>query len=119
MTRLLPGAVHFPYIARSCVTRQRALHLRLGVPARLGMLRQAGTDPVVQVSGLDGNAIQAVPPDVSHHDLVTVPAEVKAQAVAISTEHKDAVVVVCDSMLSTGGEILGSPDIPERANAGR
>jgi septum formation protein len=84
-------------------------------PARLGVLRQAGIDPIVQVSGVDEDAVQAALPDASHQELVTALARAKAQAVADVTEHKDAVIVACDSMLSINGEILGKPGTPERA----
>jgi septum formation protein len=84
-------------------------------PARLGVLRQAGIDPIVQVSGVDEDAVQAALPNASHQELVTALARAKAQAVAEVTEHKDAVIVACDSMLSINGEILGKPGTPERA----
>jgi septum formation protein len=84
-------------------------------PARLGVLRQAGIDPIVQVSGVDEDAVQAALPHASHQELVTALARAKAQAVAEVTEHKDAVIVACDSMLSINGEILGKPGTPERA----
>jgi septum formation protein len=84
-------------------------------PARLGVLRQAGIDPIVQVSGVDEDAVQAALPDASHQELVTELARAKAKAVAEVTEHKDAVIVACDSMLSINGEILGKPGTPERA----
>jgi septum formation protein len=84
-------------------------------PARLGVLRQAGIDPIVQVSGVDEDAVQAALPNASHQELVTALARTKAQAVAEVTEHKDAVIVACDSMLSINGEILGKPGTPERA----
>ncbi|MET0238198.1 MAG: Maf family protein [Kibdelosporangium sp.] len=84
-------------------------------PARLGVLRQAGIDPIVHVSGVDEDAVQAALPDATHQELVTALARAKAQAVADVTEHKDAVIVACDSMLSINGEILGKPGTPERA----
>ena len=84
-------------------------------PARLGVLRQAGIEPIVQVSGVDEDAIQAALPDAGHQELVTALARAKAEAVAEVTTHRDVVIVACDSMLSINGEILGKPGTPERA----
>ncbi|CAM3620154.1 nucleoside triphosphate pyrophosphatase [Kibdelosporangium persicum] len=84
-------------------------------PARLGVLRQAGIDPLVHVSGVDEDAVTAALPDASHQELVTALAQAKADAVAAETTERDAVIVACDSMLSINGEILGKPGTPERA----
>jgi septum formation protein len=86
-------------------------------PARLNVLRQAGIDPVVRVSGVDEDAVTTALPDASHQELVTALAEAKAEAVVdlVAAEHPDAVIVGCDSMLSLGDEILGKPGTPERA----
>jgi septum formation protein len=81
------------------------------------VLRSAGIDAVVRVSGVDENAIAAALPDASHQELVTALARAKAQAVVelVAAEHLDAVVVGCDSMLSIGGDIVGKPATAERA----
>ncbi|MEV4319328.1 nucleoside triphosphate pyrophosphatase [Actinocrispum sp. NPDC049592] len=86
-------------------------------PARLTVLRQAGVDPVVRVSGVDEDAITASLPGASHQDLVTALAEAKAEAVVdgVAAEFPDSVIVACDSMLSLNGDILGKPGTPERA----
>jgi septum formation protein len=86
-------------------------------PARLNVLRQAGIDPVVCVSGVDEDAITDAMPDASHQELVTALARAKGQAVAekVAADHPDAVIVSCDSMLSIGGQIVGKPGTPERA----
>ncbi|MCE7006003.1 Maf-like protein [Kibdelosporangium philippinense] len=84
-------------------------------PARLGVLRAAGIDPLVHVSGVDEDAVTESLPDASHQELVTALARAKAQAVAEETADRDAVIVACDSMLSINGEILGKPGTPERA----
>jgi septum formation protein len=86
-------------------------------PARLNVLRQAGIDPVVLVSGVDEDAITAALADATHQDIVTALAEAKAEAVVdlVAAGHPDSVIVACDSMLSLGGEILGKPGTPERA----
>ncbi|RSM74569.1 septum formation inhibitor Maf [Kibdelosporangium aridum] len=84
-------------------------------PARLGVLRQAGIDPLVHVSGVDEDAVTASLPGASHQELVTALARAKAQAVAEESTEQNAVIVACDSMLSLNGEILGKPGTPERA----
>jgi septum formation protein len=83
-------------------------------PARLMVLRAAGIEPVVHVSGVDEDAITAaLPEDAPHEYVVVTLAEAKAREVAPA--HADAVVVGCDSMLSHNGELVGKPGTPERA----
>ena len=87
-------------------------------PARLSVLKAAGIDPLVRVSGVDEDAIAAQLGDSTHAELVTALAEAKAEAVAteIAVEEPDAVIVGCDSMLSTAdGEIVGKPGNAEAA----
>jgi septum formation protein len=81
------------------------------------VLRQAGIDPVVHVSGVDEDAITAALPDATHQELVTALAEAKAEAVVevVAAAYPDSVIVACDSMLSLGDEIMGKPGTPERA----
>jgi septum formation protein len=88
-------------------------------PARLGVLRAAGADPVVRVSHVDEGALIAAHPDASPTELVTVLAEAKARAVldGVIRELGDAVVVGCDSMLHIGGELVGKPGTAEAAAA--
>jgi septum formation protein len=88
-------------------------------PARLNVLRQSGVDPVVQVSGVDEDAVTANLPDATHQEVVTALAEAKAEAVVdtVAAAYVDAVIVACDSMLSLNGQILGKPGTPERALA--
>ena len=83
-------------------------------PARLMVLRGAGIEPLVQVSGVDEDAIiAALPADAGPARTVVTLAEAKARAVA--ADHTDAVVVGCDSMLFQGGRLVGKPGTPERA----
>ena len=82
-------------------------------PARLGVLRAAGTDPVVRVSGVDEDAIIARLGDAKPADVVVALAEAKAREVA--GEFEDALVVGCDSMLHFGGELVGKPATAEVA----
>lgn len=88
-------------------------------PARLGVLRAAGVDPVVRVSGVDEKAVTATLPDPSPAELVTALAQTKARAVVsrAAAEHPDAVVVGCDSMLHSGGEVVGKPGTARAAAA--
>ena len=86
-------------------------------PARLGVLRAAGIDPVVRVSGVDEDAVAAGLVDPAPEALVVALAEAKARAVlaGIAVEHPEAVVVGCDSMLHFDGEMVGKPGSPEVA----
>ncbi|WP_020668173.1 Maf family protein [Amycolatopsis nigrescens] len=86
-------------------------------PARLGVLRAAGIDPSVVVSGVDEDAVAATLTDPSPAELVTALAAAKAEAVTreVLATHGDAVVVGCDSMLSIGGAMVGKPGSPEVA----
>ncbi|NKQ58267.1 septum formation inhibitor Maf [Amycolatopsis sp. K13G38] len=86
-------------------------------PARLGVLRAAGIEPGVVVSGVDEDAVAAALTDPSPAELVTALAVAKAEAVVetVAATHADAVVVGCDSMLSIGGEMVGKPGEPEVA----
>ncbi|HEX4102072.1 MAG: Maf family protein [Pseudonocardiaceae bacterium] len=96
---------------------RRVVVLASASPARLAVLRGAGVDPVVRVSGVDEDAVAAALPDAKPAELVTALANAKADAVAtgIATEHPDAVVVGCDSMLHFGGELVGKPGFPDAA----
>ncbi|TNC20682.1 Maf family protein [Amycolatopsis alkalitolerans] len=86
-------------------------------PARLGVLRAAGVDPSVVVSGVDEDAVAATLTDPSPAGLVIALAVAKAEAVleTVAGTHSDAVVVGCDSMLSIDGEMLGKPGTAEVA----
>jgi septum formation protein len=81
-------------------------------PARLAVLRGAGLDPKVIVSGVDETAFTAR----TTADLVEQLATAKATAVA-ATVQKSAVVIGCDSMLDLDGRALGKPGSPDEARA--
>ncbi len=86
---------------------------------RLGVLRNAGVEPVVIVSGVDEDAILAEHPgtpaevvlalaEAKAHDVVSkVPADLAA----------DCVVIGCDSMLLLDGRLCGKPGTAEAARA--
>jgi septum formation protein len=80
-------------------------------PARLGVLRAAGTDPLVRVSGIDEDALLTELAGATPAETVTALALAKARAVAsaVAQEVPDAVVVGCDSMLELDGELVGKP----------
>ncbi|PXY19799.1 septum formation inhibitor Maf [Prauserella coralliicola] len=86
-------------------------------PARLAVLRAAGIDPSVIVSGVDEDAVAATLTDPTPAELVTALARAKAVAVTETAgiAGADAVVVGCDSMLAIGGEVVGKPGTAEIA----
>jgi septum formation protein len=94
------------------VTSARVLVLASASPARLGLLRQAGFDPRVVVSGVDEEAVAAPTPA----ELARVLAEAKAAAVADGDGLEGGeVVVACDSVLDLDGRALGKPKDAEEA----
>ncbi|MGW4894200.1 nucleoside triphosphate pyrophosphatase [Kitasatospora sp. NPDC004240] len=94
------------------MTARRTLVLASASPARLGLLRQAGLDPRVVVSGVDEDAITAATPA----ELALVLAEAKAKAVAAELTGGE-LVIGCDSVLELDGQALGKPADAEEALA--
>lgn len=90
----------------------RPLVLASASPARLGLLRAAGIDPAVVVSGLDEDAVVADGPSA----LVLELAVRKARAVAPLVP-PGSLVLGCDSLLELDGEGFGKPGTPEVALA--
>ncbi len=80
-------------------------------PARLALLRSAGLDPRVIVSGVDENAFTAGTPAA----LVELLAQAKADAVAAGLD--GGLVIGCDSMLDQDGRALGKPQSAAEATA--
>ncbi|WP_249522337.1 Maf family protein [Modestobacter marinus] len=81
----------------------RRLVLASQSPARLQLMRQAGLNPEVVVSGVDETAVTA--PRVG--ELVALLAAAKAAAVA--KDQTDALVIGADSVLEFRGQALGKP----------
>lgn len=75
------------------------------------MLRAAGIDPEVIVSGVDEDAYSAP----TTGDLTQVLASAKASAVASGLD--DGLVIGCDSMLDLDGQAYGKPASPAEAAA--
>ncbi|OBK16672.1 Maf family protein [Mycobacterium asiaticum] len=99
---------------------------------RLNVLRQAGVDPLVLVSGVDEDElIAALGPDAAPDRVVRALAQAKAEQVtAMLLDQRpdvaaDCVVLGCDSMLYLDGKLCGKPaSIPDarrqwRSMAGR
>jgi nucleoside triphosphate pyrophosphatase len=86
---------------------------------RLRVLRSAGIDPLVVVSGVDEDAIVArLGPDADPGDVVNALAEAKADAVHEDLDPDvaaDCVVIGCDSMLYVDGQLSGKPGTAEQA----
>lgn len=88
-------------------------------PGRLSVLRAAGIEPVVIVSGVDEDAIVAGLAGATEAEIVAALALAKAEAVAaeVGARHPDAVVIGCDSMLLVDGRLVGKPHTREAAAA--
>ena len=77
------------------------------------MLRQAGIEPVVVVSGVDEDAVIAAQgPDAAPGDVANALAAAKAEQVVANLDPAltaDCVVIGCDSMLFIDGALRGKP----------
>jgi septum formation protein len=80
---------------------------------RRRVLRQAGVEPTVVVSGVDEDAIiAALGPDAAPSEVVRRLAEAKAEHVVTLLDAAlaaDCVVIGCDSMLYIDGRLVGKP----------
>ena len=89
---------------------------------RRKVLRQAGIDPFVIVSGVDEDAVMAgLEPGATPSEVTTALAAAKAEAVVGVLDPAvaaDCVVIGCDSMLYRGGELRGKPASAEAARLG-
>lgn len=84
-------------------------------PSRLRLLRAAGIDPDVVVSGVDEDALIAHLPDAGPEQVALVLAEAKARWVA--QRHPGRLVLGADSVLDVRGRSLGKPLTPQVAVA--
>ena len=95
-----------------------AVVLASASPARLGVLRAAGIDPVVAVPDVDETVVLATVADDTPDVQVGVLAAAKADTVATSLPRDvavDCVVIGCDSMLLIDGELQGKPNGADQA----
>lgn len=72
-------------------------------PARLAVLRGAGLDPEVVVSGVDESSFSAGTPAELAGQLA------RAKAAAVAADRADGLVIGCDSLLDLDGRALGKP----------
>ncbi|MCX2711112.1 Maf family protein [Mycolicibacterium sp. J2] len=87
---------------------------------RLSVLRQAGVDPLVQVSDVDEDAVIASLPDAPAAEVVLALSAAKADRVVGSLPAgvgADCVVIGCDSMLEVDGRLCGKPGSVDAARA--
>lgn len=87
------------------------LVLASGSAGRLRVLRDAGFDPEVIVSGVD----ESNDDGLATPDLVAMLAQRKA--IAVASIRPDALVLGCDSMLDLDGAAIGKPQTTDEAAA--
>jgi septum formation protein len=85
-------------------------------PARLQVLRNAGIEPIVLVSGVDEEAIEAAMPEATPAELCLALARAKAEQVARNyPEQSHQIIVGCDSVLDVDGQAFSKPSSPQQA----
>lgn len=87
---------------------QLSVVLASASPARLAVLRAAGLDPSVVVSGVDEQAVLAAHAGADQPTRLSALAAAKADAV-LERVAGPAVVLGCDSMLLVDGALVGKP----------
>ena len=88
--------------------------LASGSPARLRLLRQAGIDPLVLVSGVDEEALEELMRDRPIPEVALALARAKAEAVEPAAP-EDSLVLGCDSIFEVDGQRWGKPPTAEEA----
>lgn len=85
-------------------------------PSRRRLLEQAGITPVILVSGVDEESIEAEMAQRSVPEVALALARAKAEAVAGREDvPSDALILGCDSIFEVDGVRLGKPPTPEEA----
>jgi septum formation protein len=85
-------------------------------PGRLFVLRNAGVTPLVHVSHVDEEAIEASLPEATPAELCLALARAKAEAVAREYgADAETLVIGCDSVFDVDGQAFSKPDSPEQA----
>ena len=119
MTGLRPGKTMTGLRPGKTMTGTRVV-LGSASSGRLRVLRSAGIDPLVQVSGVDEDAVMAQLGEAAPSEVVSALAEAKARAVCRDLPQavaQDCVVIGCDSMLYINGSLTGKPGTQEQARA--
>ena len=84
-------------------------------PSRLRLLRAAGIEPEVIVSGVDEEILTSAMPDAGPEAVARVLAQAKARDVA--AQHPGRLVLGADSVLDVDGRSLGKPGTAQVATA--
>jgi septum formation protein len=87
----------------ACLLVHTKIILASASPARLAVLRGAGLEPAVIVSGVDETSFTASTTAELVGQLAT------AKAAAVAAEVREGIVIGCDSMLDLDGRALGKP----------
>lgn len=84
-------------------------------PARRQVLRNAGIDPMVVVSGVDEEAVEAALGPATPAQLCLALARAKAERVAETHHGTDVIVLGCDSVLEVDGRAYSKPANDQQA----